>query len=596
MQKTGREQLAELATEDRLFNFRPLFFFALFLCLGIVFAYFHIFYSLSFWCLTALLPFAAAPFFFCRSIAKAKRIGAAFLALVFAFSIGYGTFRAQINTYKDARLYQGEYTLGGRVVEKYRYDYAFGVLLDRISIDGREEDGKLVAYLPAHFEDEVRLCDEVVLKGKVKTKMSTTGEYGFAANDIDEDIRYTVEADECLVVGRDFGLFLWLRERIEKVVYAGMDKESASFTTAIITGDTSGIDKGVLENARRGGIAHIFAVSGLHVGALYAFCLWICSTARMRKKPKLVRFILLASVLLFYGGICGYSASVVRATVLCLVFYASSLLGISSDSTDNLGLAAVIILLISPVDLFTVGFQLSFTACLGIVWLARPIKDLIYGTGKKLRALFSAILLLKNGKTTHGEVDVMETTGRTGTIGTIGATGIADAMDKAQIRGLEAQGRNGHPPTVGQRIIRACVSFLSVTLAAQIATAPLIAHAFGYISVWALLLNCIFVPIISAAFSCLLLVIVLACLLPIAWSGVILFIPSSLLGIIVFFFEVLDFSAAIEGLRFSGGAFLIYYLGLTFCSDKWNLKKVYKIPLAVFCFLLFAVTVYALNA
>ncbi len=571
MQKTGREKQEALEVEDKLFNFRPLFFFAVFLCLGIVFAYFHAFYSLSFWWLAALLPFAAAPFFFCRTIRKVKRVGVAVLALALAFAVGYGAFRMQMDGYQNANVYQGEYVVSGRVVEKSRKDGFFGVLLDKINIDGKEEEGKLTAYLPLTFEKDVRLCDELVLTGVVERNTDAFNEYGFAANKIDEDIRYKMKVENCAVAGRDFHLFLWLRERIETVVYAGMDEDSAAFTMAMVTGDTSGIEEGVLENARRGGIAHIFAVSGLHVGALYAFCLLICSTARMRKTPKLVRFLLLAFVLLFYGGICGYSASVVRATILCLVFYASTLIGIASDSTDNLGLAAIVVLLISPVDLLTVGFQLSFSACLGIVWLARPIKETVYAAGNKLYGLFSTKRKSKNAP--------LETTE------TMEATGIAKIVEY-----------DTHPPTVRQRIVHACIFFLSVTLAAQIATAPLIAHAFGYISVWSLLLNCLFVPLMSAVFSCLLFLIALACLLPIAWSEVILFAPSSLFGIVVFFFEVIDFSTAIEGLRLSGTALLVYYGGLTFCTDKWNLKKKYKLPLASFCFLAFALAVYALNA
>jgi competence protein ComEC len=174
------------------------------------------------------------------------------------------------------------------------------------------------------------------------------------------------EVESCVVVGKKFDFFGSIRTRIAEVLYRGMDIETASVTMAVLTGNTAGIEDGLLENMRYGGIAHIFAVSGLHVGDLFAFCLFFTSKTPLRKMPKIARFFLVAFLLIFYGGICGFSASVIRATVLCLVGYAAKLLGVSVDRFEALGVGGVIVLLISPVELFSPGFQLSFLACLGI--------------------------------------------------------------------------------------------------------------------------------------------------------------------------------------------------------------------------------------
>ena len=546
-------EVNKTVAEDKLFNFRPLFFIGLSVCSGVAFAFFHSFYSISYWWLTALLPVLGAPFFFCRTRKRIKWTALALLTLVLFFFVGYWAFCLQINDYASATEYSGAHVVCGRVVERREYEQSTRVVLDEVVIDGNEEEGKLIAYLPTSYKENIRLCDKLVLTGTVETDVEPFNEYGFYAEKIDDNLRFEMEVESYGISGRDFDLFLVLRERLISVTYAGMDEASAAFTVATLTGDTSGIEQGLLDNVRKGGIAHIFAVSGLHVGALYAFFLLLFSKTRLRKLPRLVRFFLLVSILLFYGGLCGYSASVIRATILCLVLYVTKQIGIDLDGANALGLAAVVVLLVSPVSLFMVGFQLSFLACLGIMWFSRHIYKLVYAVGRGLHHCF-----VKEKRSKESESD-------------------------------------SHPLTVVQRIIRASVSFLSVTLSAQIATAPVLISTFGYFSVWSLLLNCIFVPVISACFSVLLLFVVIASLLPIAWSGVVLYLPSVVWGIIVFAFEVIDFSVALQNVYIGGSALVLYYVSLLFFTDKWNVTNRARLIVSIACLLAFGVAVYAMN-
>ena len=63
----AQEERAGQQTTDRLFNFRPAFFSAVFLIFGIVFGYYKILHGVSAWWLLSLLPLAVVPFFFCRN-------------------------------------------------------------------------------------------------------------------------------------------------------------------------------------------------------------------------------------------------------------------------------------------------------------------------------------------------------------------------------------------------------------------------------------------------------------------------------------------------------------------------------------------------
>jgi ComEC/Rec2-related protein len=550
-------QLQEIEqAEDKLFNFRPIFFFAVCICLGAAFAIWRLQYGVSFWLLTIALPI------FLLAIVlqgKGKRLRAltAVLTLALGFTLGCCATFLKIADYQATKTYQGEYTVSGRVVGISRGNEYCAVLLQDVKMGKQALKGKLVAYLPPAFYDNIRLSDEVEMRGELATDVSLFNEYGFRANAIYDDLRYrfAIEtAADCAIKGNAFDLFLGLRQRLADTLRSGMDETTAAVTLAVLTGDTSLMGEELLANMRFGGIAHVFAVSGLHVGALYAFCLLLLTKTPLRKMPKATRWLSVAAVLLFYGGICGYSASVVRATVMCLAFYFGKLTGFLSDGLENAGLSASILLLLSPVALFTVGFQLSYVAMLGILLLNRPIYKRISQAGVKLFCL----------------------------------------VKRKSVADYKAE-REDRPLTLLEDCARSCATFVSVTLSAQIATTPLALSIFGYVSVWSLLLNCTFVPIISAAFSFLLLLAAVACLLPLTVSGVVLYVPSVVWSAVLLIFQTLDFSQGlIESVVVSGEAMICYYAACLFLTDKWNASKRYKIVMFTAFAVLFVI-VFALS-
>ncbi len=511
-------QTGDNSKDGKLFNFRPVLFAAVFLGLGIAFAYARIFKGASFLWLLFGIPLLGMPFLFLRGAVKAF-LTAGIFAL--CFSLGALSFSLEWNSYRTCGGYAGECTVTGTVVEKKVYENFSMIVLSGITIDGNEEKGKLVAYLGVASANEIELSDEVLMLGKVETEISLFDEYGFQAEEIVESIKFRAAADSIQTTGRGFRPFLAARSRLKQVLYTGMDQDSASVAYALFTGDTSGIENGLLENVRRGGIAHIFAVSGLHVGALYAFCLLLTEKTRLQRLSKPARFFLVSAVLLFYGGVANFSPSVLRATVMCLVFYASKLIGNKPDLLESAGVAAFLVLLFRPALLFEVGFRLSFAACFSIGILSRRLLD-----GFDL-CLF---------------------------------------VDR---RALAAAGK---PPSLFSRFRCSVSSFLAASFAAQIGTAPLLLSAFGYLSVWSLFLNCLFVPLIGGVFAGLLALTFVACLLPIAAAPVLLYVPSVLWAAALLIFYAADFSFVLAGIRL-GAATAAYYALFVVCSDKLQMTK-----------------------
>lgn len=119
-----------------------------------------------------------------------------------------------------------------------------------------------------------------------------------------------------------------------------------------------------MDAARRGGIAHIFAVSGLHIGILYGAVYLLC-----RRLGK-YRFIPALVVAGCYCALCNFTVSSVRAVVMCGALGITRAFGEKYDFLDSISFAAIFTLLFSPAQWFAASFRLSFGACLGLALFA----------------------------------------------------------------------------------------------------------------------------------------------------------------------------------------------------------------------------------
>ena len=537
-------------TVGRVVNFRPAFTFALFLIFGIIIAYVQTVQERSVWWLMLLALVAPLPFFF---LVKKKLRFFIYLAVLYsAFAIGLFSFSFRVSNYVDANHYSGVHTVTGTVVDISSTTQGEQVVLDNLVINGVKERGTLTLVLRDGSGYSVRHCDRIQLDCTLSTSAVVEGKYGFRAEAIaDRSLYRANKLTDLKIIDFDFRLGAYLRGEICSTVTACMGEESAAVATAMLLGNTSGIEEGLLENVRYGGIAHIFAVSGLHIGCVFAVCLFFL---RRNRIPAPVRFLIVAASLLLYGGICGYSASVVRAIVTCLITYGCSLIGIKYDSLESLSLAACVVLIIYPTLLFGAGMQLSFAACAGILLLSRHMGKAFSSAGN----------------------------------------GIADFIEYKIFRHPKPRQKdmfhgNTLPKPLSRQAIEAFGSFMAVSLSAQLGTLPILYVRFGYLSLVSVGLNVLFVPLVSACFAALLVLVLLACLLPAEWGTVLLYVPDTLLHAVMLPFHAADFwGGAVRSVAFETEATICYYTGLVFCTDKLNFSKWHKRLFALFFLTAFA--------
>lgn len=177
----------------------------------------------------------------------------------------------------------------------------------------------------------------------------------------------------------------WLPQRVahsmkERIGEIWADDTVAGFLMAELTGDRSGLSVRDSTAMSQAGLAHLFAVSGLHCAFLVSLLQLLLPGARRRLGVAVT-----IAVLLFYMLVVGLSPSVVRSCIMQIFLLTAPLFKRDSDGPTSLGAALLVILLANPFAAGSISLQLSFAATLGLVCFAPRLHGAISGlyTGKK---------------------------------------------------------------------------------------------------------------------------------------------------------------------------------------------------------------------
>lgn len=215
---------------------------------------------------------------------------------------------------------------------------------------------------------------KVVLQGKLETLTSLRNPGCFDAASYNEvqniggllTQAQLVQSDNSISIRQQLELWnMELCSRMERV--AG--KELGSILSSMVLGGTSKLDEETRELFTDNGIAHLLSVSGTHLLLLTGLLLII-----LKPVPQLYRKLLVIFVLGVYAALCGLRPPVLRALLMCAVLLAG---GKGAERGRLLCLVAVVLLLCKPLWLNDIGFQLSFAAAAGLLWLLPACKRLL---------------------------------------------------------------------------------------------------------------------------------------------------------------------------------------------------------------------------
>jgi len=145
---------------------------------------------------------------------------------------------------------------------------------------------------------------------------------------------------------------------------------------ALVLGDRTFLDSILKNQFSKVGVVHILAVSGLHVGIIY-FLFSRLLQLFLKDKKSLLRFILIIFILWTYAAITGFSPSVLRASTMFTFIALGKYFDRNGNIYNLIAASAFFLLLINPLLITQVGFQLSYLAVVGIVYFFPKLYSLL---------------------------------------------------------------------------------------------------------------------------------------------------------------------------------------------------------------------------
>ena len=165
-----------------------------------------------------------------------------------------------------------------------------------------------------------------------------------------------------------------LRRQIGTHLDHSVSGEPRQILAALLLGDRSGISPELRDAFNRSGVGHVLAISGLHIGIIatvffFLFTFLLSRFSALLWNARVKKIAALAAILpvLFYGILSGMSPSTQRAVIMVTIFLLAFPLEREQDLINTIAVAALLILIFFPPGLFSISFQLSFTAVLAIV-------------------------------------------------------------------------------------------------------------------------------------------------------------------------------------------------------------------------------------
>jgi len=177
------------------------------------------------------------------------------------------------------------------------------------------------------------------------------------------------------------GIFTKIKARLREAATQALlgdlslENRSRGLLQALLLGYRRNIDNATYEAFRKTGLLHFISLSGMHLAIFVGIIWWLCKTAGLMKRARAVICIIAIGIFLL---IVPPRAPTLRAAIIAIVFCISFFFRRRPSSINTLSLAAIILLLIRPTQLFEAGWQLSFTAVLGIIIFTDRIHFFIY--------------------------------------------------------------------------------------------------------------------------------------------------------------------------------------------------------------------------
>ena len=179
----------------------------------------------------------------------------------------------------------------------------------------------------------------------------------------------------------------------------GIEGQELGIISALTLGYREDLDKDVQRAFSASGAMHVLAVSGLHTGIVWGIVMWILTLGGLYKplwEDKFRRWLLNISTIVLiwaYAFLTGLSPSVMRSALMLTFWALSSLLEQQTSRWNPLLATAVVILIVNPLALWSVRFQLSFAAVAGIMLFGSSMQQAVVSKGRVWQSVSGLLIV-----------------------------------------------------------------------------------------------------------------------------------------------------------------------------------------------------------
>lgn len=277
-------------------------------------------------------------------------------------------------------------TLSGKVSQKEYKDNVLILTLGDIQGQDEQPQGVLCYIEPDEGMVEPKLGSTVTVQGKISYLDGARDPGGFDARTYYriQGVDYRIYSAE--IIARDDACSVYreslyrVRRYLERILDEELPEKDASIMKAMLLGNKSGLDAQSRQLFQRSGIAHILAISGLHITLLGMGLYKILRRSGLAQPFCAVVSI---AVMTAYGDMTGMSSSAYRAILMFGMQLAAKSLKRTYDMLTALAVAAVLVLVEQPLYLYHSGFLLSFGAVLGLACMSEVMWPMCHRKKKR---------------------------------------------------------------------------------------------------------------------------------------------------------------------------------------------------------------------
>lgn len=263
-----------------------------------------------------------------------------------------------------------------------------------------EKTGKLIIYFAKDTQvSDLKYGDELIINGQLQAikNAGNPGSFNYKQFAAFHGWQHTVylKANQYKSTGVNNGNW-WKKLANTTRAYIintlrkqlSQDEDVLAIAEGLIIGYKADLNKDLVQAYSNTGVVHIIAISGMHLAMIYVLLQFLFNALPFtkNKKNQTVPIILL---LWAFALLTGGSASVLRSAIMFTCIIIGQNYFKKPSSYNGLAISAFILLCINPFFLWDVGFQMSYLAVGGIIWLQRPIYNLWFTKNKALNKIWS---------------------------------------------------------------------------------------------------------------------------------------------------------------------------------------------------------------